>query len=84
MLSPYPTTASLVYLTKRCKWASPEVVTKLEHIEVCPKAMELTHQIAERISSDGGGALIIDYGKDGLISDTLQVKLLILKLNLVA
>ncbi|XP_074576377.1 uncharacterized protein LOC141832909 isoform X2 [Curcuma longa] len=72
VLSPYPTTASLVYLTKRCKWASPEVVTKLEHIEVCPKAMELTHQIAERISSDGGGALIIDYGKDGLISDTLQ------------
>ncbi|XP_042461816.1 protein arginine methyltransferase NDUFAF7, mitochondrial [Zingiber officinale] len=72
VLSPHPTTASLLYLTKRCKWASREEVTNLEHIEVCPKAMELTHQIAERISSDGGGALIIDYGKDGLISDSLQ------------
>lgn len=36
--------------------------------------MELTHQIAKRISLDGGGALIVDYGKDGLISDSLQVK----------
>lgn len=35
--------------------------------------MDLTRQIAKRIDSDGGGALIIDYGKDGLISDSLQV-----------
>lgn len=36
--------------------------------------MELSQDIAERISSDGGGALIIDYGSDGVISDSLQVK----------
>ncbi|KAJ8466944.1 hypothetical protein OPV22_029496 [Ensete ventricosum] len=72
VLSPQPTPASLLYLTKRCRWASSEEIRDLEHIEVCPKAMELTHQIAKRISLDGGGALIIDYGKDGLISDSLQ------------
>lgn len=48
-------------------------VAKLEHIEVCPKAMELTQTIAKRISSDGGGALLIDYGLDGIVSNSLQV-----------
>ncbi|GJN18492.1 hypothetical protein PR202_gb05659 [Eleusine coracana subsp. coracana] len=71
VLSPQPT-ASLIYLSKRCKWASSEELEKVEHIEVCPKAMELTEQITDRISSDGGGALIIDYGKDGIVSDSLQ------------
>lgn len=60
-MSPHPT-ASLIYLAKRCGWASSEELEKIEHIEVCPKAMELTEQIADRISSDGGGALINDYG----------------------
>uniref|UniRef100_A0A0D9YB45 Protein arginine methyltransferase NDUFAF7 n=1 Tax=Oryza glumipatula TaxID=40148 RepID=A0A0D9YB45_9ORYZ len=71
VLSPQPT-ASLLFLSKRCGWASSEELEKVEHIEVCPKAMEITEQIADRISSDGGGALIIDYGKDGIVSDSLQ------------
>nr|CAB3473421.1 unnamed protein product [Digitaria exilis] len=71
VLSPHPT-ASLLYLSKRCGWASSEELEKVEQIEVCPKAMELTEQIADRISSDGGGALIIDYGKNGIVSDSLQ------------
>ncbi|KAH7554035.1 hypothetical protein JRO89_XS12G0100100 [Xanthoceras sorbifolium] len=71
VLSPQPTPASL-FLMKRCKWAAAEEIAKLEHIEVCPKAMELTSTIAKRISSDGGGALIIDYGLDGVVSDSLQ------------
>ena len=58
---------------KRCKWAATEEIAKLDHIEVCPKAMELTQTIADRISSDGGGALIIDYGLNGVVSDSLQV-----------
>ncbi|KAK6928278.1 Protein arginine methyltransferase NDUFAF7 [Dillenia turbinata] len=40
---------------------------KHEQIEVCPKA------IATRLSRDGGGALIIDYGLDGIVSDGLQI-----------
>ncbi|KAI3697110.1 hypothetical protein L6452_29866 [Arctium lappa] len=40
---------------------------------VCPKPMDLTQNIAKRISTIGGGALIIDYGMDGIVSDSLQV-----------
>jgi len=42
-------------------------VSKLEHVEVCPQAVELTQNIAKRISSDGGGTLIIDYGQNEII-----------------
>ncbi|KAL8251278.1 hypothetical protein R6Q59_034971 [Mikania micrantha] len=71
VLSPQPTPATL-YLLKRFKWARTEELTKLEHVEVCPRAMDLTQTIAKRISSDGGGALIIDYGLDAIVSDSLQ------------
>ncbi|KAM1130366.1 hypothetical protein ACFX13_045856 [Malus domestica] len=71
VLSSQPTPATL-YLAKRCKWAGNEEIAKLQHIEVCPKAMELTQTIAERIASDGGGALVIDYGLNGVVSDSLQ------------
>ncbi|XP_057491254.1 uncharacterized protein LOC130776988 isoform X1 [Actinidia eriantha] len=71
VLSPQPTPATL-FLMKRCKWAATEEIAKLDQIEVCPRAMELTQTIAKRISSDGGGALIIDYGFNGVVSDSLQ------------
>ncbi|XP_021758473.1 protein arginine methyltransferase NDUFAF7 homolog, mitochondrial-like isoform X2 [Chenopodium quinoa] len=71
VLSPAPTPAT-VFLAKRCKWAVKEEVDKLNQIEICPQAMELTESISKRISSDGGGALIIDYGLNGIISDSLQ------------
>ncbi|KAL5168913.1 Protein arginine methyltransferase NDUFAF7, mitochondrial [Glycine soja] len=71
VLSPQPTPATL-YLLKRCKWAAPEEIADLNQIEVSPQAMELTQTIVDRISSDGGGALIIDYGLNGVISDSLQ------------
>ncbi|WZZ01637.1 hypothetical protein YC2023_073965 [Brassica napus] len=71
VLSPQPTPAAL-YLVKRCTWATPEEKEKLEHVEISPKSMDLTQEIAKRIGSDGGGALIIDYGKDVIISDSLQ------------
>ncbi|KAK9698394.1 hypothetical protein RND81_08G101300 [Saponaria officinalis] len=71
VLSPTPTPAKL-FLAKRCKWAVREEVDKLNQIEICPKAMELTESISKRISADGGGALIIDYGLNGLVSDSLQ------------
>ncbi|KAK9925136.1 hypothetical protein M0R45_033473 [Rubus argutus] len=71
VLSSQPTPATL-YLAKRCKWAGMEEIAKLDHVEVCPTAMELTQSIADRIASDGGGALIIDYGLNGVVSDSLQ------------
>ena len=57
----------------RFKWAVAEEISNLDQTEVCPRAMELTQTIAKRISSDGGGALIIDYGLNGVVSDSLQV-----------
>lgn len=71
VLSPKPTPANL-FLLKRFLWAAKEEIDKLHQIEVCPGAMELTESIARRISSDGGGALIIDYGSNGIVSDSLQ------------
>ncbi|XP_021865037.1 uncharacterized protein [Spinacia oleracea] len=71
VLSPAPTPAN-VFLAKRCKWTMKEEVDKLNQIEICPQAMELTESISKRISSDGGGALIIDYGRNGVVSDSLQ------------
>ncbi|CAF1855374.1 hypothetical protein YC2023_052944 [Brassica napus] len=71
VLSPQPTPAAL-YLVKRCTWATPEEKEKLDHVEINPKLMDLTQEIAKRIGSDGGGALIIDYRKDEIISDSLQ------------
>ncbi|KAJ6691304.1 PROTEIN ARGININE METHYLTRANSFERASE NDUFAF7 MITOCHONDRIAL [Salix koriyanagi] len=71
VLSPQPTPATL-YLMRRCKWAAPKEIEKLGQIEVCPKAMDLTRTIADRIRCDGGGALIIDYGLNGVVSDSLQ------------
>lgn len=58
---------------KRCKWAKAEEITKVNQIEVCPRAIDITQEIANRISVDGGGALIIDYGLNGVVSDSLQV-----------
>lgn len=72
VLSREPTIASKLYLTKHLKGLSPDEIAQLEHVEVCPQAVELTKNIAKRISSDGGGALIIDYGKNGIVSDSLQ------------
>ncbi|KAF6161409.1 hypothetical protein GIB67_009288, partial [Kingdonia uniflora] len=71
VLSPQPTPATL-YLMKRCKWAAKEELDKLDHIEICPKGMDLTHEIAKRIGCDGGGALIIDYGQNGIVTESLQ------------
>ncbi|MQM07962.1 hypothetical protein Taro_040805 [Colocasia esculenta] len=72
VLSPHPTPSTLLYLMKRFKWAEAEEIGKLEHIELCPKAMDLTQAIAKRLGSDDGGALIIDYGQNGIVSDSLQ------------
>ncbi|XP_009602294.1 uncharacterized protein LOC107816249 [Nicotiana tabacum] len=71
VLSAQPTPTTL-YLLKRFKWAENEEIAKLEQVELCPKAMDLTLEIAKRIGSDGGGALIIDYGLNGIVSDSLQ------------
>ncbi|KAK8592916.1 hypothetical protein V6N13_043460 [Hibiscus sabdariffa] len=69
VLSPQPTPATL-YLIKRCKWAVPEEVEKLNQIEVCPKAMDLTYTFAKRIGADGDEqAESLRTGYWGLVGD---------------
>ncbi len=60
------------------KWASLEEKAKIEHVEVCPSALKLTAEIARRVGEDGGGALVVDYGEDVMVSDSLQVSATIL------
>ena len=62
---------------RRLKWAAAEEFAQLEHIEICPEAMELTEEISRRLGVDGGGALIIDYGQNGIVSDSLQVRMIL-------
>ena len=73
VLSPQPTTANKLYLTRRMRWASLQEKAEIEHVEVCPQAMKVTAEIAKRVGEDGGGALIVDYGDDKIIADSLQV-----------
>ncbi|CAI5486086.1 unnamed protein product [Closterium sp. Naga37s-1] len=42
------------------------------HVEVSPIAVKIALQITERVARDGGAALIVDYGEDRMISDSLQ------------
>ncbi|KAL3677532.1 hypothetical protein R1sor_027480 [Riccia sorocarpa] len=72
VLSPRPTAASRLYLSKRLSWATEDEKADLEHVEVCPQSIKYTSMIAKRISEEGGGALIIDYGDDGIVKDSLQ------------
>ncbi|XP_024382737.1 uncharacterized protein [Physcomitrium patens] len=72
VLSPGPTAASKLFLTRRMKWASLQEKAEIEHVEVCPQAMKVTADIAKRVGGDGGGALIVDYGDSKIVSDSLQ------------
>ncbi|XP_070578086.1 protein arginine methyltransferase NDUFAF7, mitochondrial-like isoform X2 [Ptychodera flava] len=42
------------------------------HVEVCPEGAVVAQNMAERISQDGGCALIVDYGHDGTKGDTFR------------
>ena len=45
-----------------------------DHVEVCPEAGIVIQQLCERISQDGGCALLADYGHDGDKGDTFRVR----------
>ena len=72
VLSPGPTAPVTLCLSPRLKWADPPQRSAAKHVEVCPAAAKISLDVASRIATDGGAALIIDYGQDGLVSDSLQ------------
>ncbi|XP_071962536.1 protein arginine methyltransferase NDUFAF7, mitochondrial-like isoform X2 [Antedon mediterranea] len=43
-----------------------------DHVEICPEAGVIVQDIVQRITEDGGSALIADYGHDGEKQDTLR------------
>ncbi|XP_045183617.2 protein arginine methyltransferase NDUFAF7, mitochondrial-like [Mercenaria mercenaria] len=65
VLSPTETAASRIYL-------KVEPGDNREHIEVCPSAGVTVQYLADRINSQGGCALIADYGHNGTKEDTFR------------
>jgi len=54
---------------------SEEVRKTIKHgdtVEVCPKALVMTNSISELIAKTNGGALIIDYGENHALSDSVR------------
>lgn len=49
--------------------SSPALGSRLE---VCPAGCALVQDIAQRVGAHGGGALIVDYGKDRASADSLR------------
>ncbi|XP_064781600.1 protein arginine methyltransferase NDUFAF7, mitochondrial [Oncorhynchus masou masou] len=45
---------------------------KRRHVEVCPEGGVIVQHLANRITEDGGAALIADYGHDGTKMDTFR------------
>lgn len=43
-----------------------------DHFEISPESLVLSKKIAERLESDGGFALIADYGHNGTGTDTFR------------
>jgi SAM-dependent MidA family methyltransferase len=50
-------------------------------VEVCAEAAVVMEELAERLSDDGGMALIADYGHTGDKSDTFRVRVLVLLIS---
>ncbi|XP_041468955.1 protein arginine methyltransferase NDUFAF7, mitochondrial-like isoform X1 [Lytechinus variegatus] len=63
VLSPAPTPASNSFI---------QASETRDHVEVCPTAAVIVQEMAGRIYSDGGMALIVDYGHDGTKTDTFR------------
>jgi len=50
----------------------PGALQGLEQVEVSPASIRVALDIAQRVGRDGGQALVVDYGEDGVVSDSLQ------------
>ncbi|XP_043231066.1 protein arginine methyltransferase NDUFAF7, mitochondrial-like [Amphibalanus amphitrite] len=58
--------------TPACVFIDEEAVAGRDELEVSPRAAMLAAELAERVASDGGAALVCDYGHSGDRGDTLR------------
>lgn len=49
-----------------------------QHVEVCAEGGVIVQKLANRVSEDGGAALIADYGHNGTKTDTFRVSFLLM------
>lgn len=66
VLAPHPTAASKAL----AKWL-PKMTVDGETIQVSVESMELVDMIGKRIVENGGAMLVIDYGQDSRLGDTV-------------
>uniref|UniRef100_A0A1D2AAG7 Protein arginine methyltransferase NDUFAF7 n=1 Tax=Auxenochlorella protothecoides TaxID=3075 RepID=A0A1D2AAG7_AUXPR len=65
VLSPGPTPASRLLVSRRLAGLPPALAATLTQLEVCPQGMAVAEGLARRVAAHGGAALLIDYGQDG-------------------
>lgn len=71
VLSAGATPAAKTILPLRLEGIEPSARDSMKAIEVCPQGMALAENLAKRVSTDNGAALIIDYGRDCPYRDSL-------------
>jgi NADH dehydrogenase [ubiquinone] 1 alpha subcomplex assembly factor 7 len=72
VLSPGPTPASHMLVSRRLNGLPKDVVEGLRLLELSPPSLSLWDRLAERIEEHSGAVLAIDYGEEGPLGDTLE------------
>ena len=72
VLSPGPTPASHMLVSRRLKSLPKEVVEGLRLLELSPPSLSLWDRLADRLEEHSGAVLAIDYGEEGPLGDTLE------------
>ena len=72
VLSPGPTPASHMLVSRRLKGVPQHIVDGLRLLELSPPSLSLWDRLAERIEQHSGAVLAIDYGEEGPLGDTLE------------
>lgn len=71
VLSRGATPAVRTALPVRLEGLPPHLINSITAIEVSPQVMAVAEALATRVATNGGAALLIDYGRDGPYRDSL-------------
>ena len=72
VLSPGPTPASHVLVSRRLKAVPKEQADSLRLLELSPPSLALWDRLADHIEKHSGAVLAIDYGEEGPLGNTLE------------